>query len=68
MQARCYPFNMPKRRFHNMNPQEYYHNLLYHSYIIVKVQCSKGNGGPVRRGIPADKKDYPWYIYGSPKI
>ena len=21
MRARCYPFKMPKRRFHNMNPQ-----------------------------------------------
>ena len=21
MRARCYPFNLPKRRFHNMNPQ-----------------------------------------------
>ena len=33
MQARCYPFNMPKRWFHNMNPQVH-HNLLYYSYAI----------------------------------
>ena len=33
MLARCYPFNMPKRRFHNMKPQ-LYHNLLYHNYLI----------------------------------
>ena len=31
--ARCYPFNMPKRRFHNMNPQVH-HNLLCYSYAI----------------------------------
>ena len=45
MRASCYPFNMPKRRFHNMNPRVY-HNLLYHRdpifiliYIMVINSC-----------------------------
>ena len=33
MRARCYPLNMPKRRFHNINPQVH-HNLLCHRYPI----------------------------------
>ncbi len=30
MRARCYPFNMPKRRFHSVNPKVC-HSILYTS-------------------------------------
>ena len=33
MRARCYPFDTPKRLFHNMNPNVHY-KLLYHSNPI----------------------------------
>ena len=46
MRARCYPFDMPKRRFHGMNPKVKYINGIYMyinatNYVYaIYIQCS----------------------------
>ena len=56
MRARCYPFNIPKRRFHNMNPQVHHtlfnrgctlHILLLYNYTIVILVRIPGPLGPL---------------------
>jgi hypothetical protein len=40
MRARCYPFNLPKHRFHGMNPKVlyiHYSNMYIHSTYIYKL-------------------------------
>ena len=34
MRARCYPFDMPKRRFHSFNPKVC-HSVIYTSYLYI---------------------------------
>ena len=34
MRARCYPFDMPKRRFHSFNPKVC-HSVMYTSYLYI---------------------------------
>ncbi len=36
MRARCYPFKLPKRRFHGMNPQvQYFTYSSMYRYILI---------------------------------
>ena len=39
MRARCYPFKMPKRRFHGVNPQVYMvvYPIIYSTYMYISV-------------------------------
>ena len=45
MRARCYPFDMPKHRFHGFNPQVLVHTLQRHvhnvTYMYVSFQFGK---------------------------
>ena len=42
MRARCYPFKMPKRRFHGVNPQVYMvvYPIIYSTYMYIPVHTS----------------------------
>ena len=42
MRARCYPFKMPKRRFHGVNPQVYMvvYPIIYSTYKHIPVRTS----------------------------
>ena len=43
MRARCYPFDMPKKRFHGFNPKvcvDYYANILLWMLRYVSVHTS----------------------------
>ena len=42
MRARCYPFKMPKRRFHGVNPQVYMvvYPIIYSTFKHIPVRTS----------------------------
>ena len=43
MRARCYPFNMPKRRFHSFNPKVCQSQSCYlsaHALFIFRIYCN----------------------------
>jgi hypothetical protein len=42
MRARCYPFKMPKRRFHGVNPPVYMvvYPIIYNTYMYIPVRTS----------------------------
>ena len=43
MRARCYPFDMPKRRFHSLNPKVCESHSCYlsaHAYLILRIYCN----------------------------